>query len=212
MITTPSDESTPEQIVEAFALIARPIIRQASYDLDSCLVATRIAVDVFHHFGLRARPLMARMKIFNAAALEPTCGSATGRAAAAAPEACIVFIGYGNEPVPPGYIPGHLVTVVEGAILVDAVADQANLPNTGIELPGVLLHRVHPAFLAGLSPLYGGWNGCTVAYEATPSNRSYSSTPDWRRAPDARGVVRSRIAVRTIIEEMSSLIDTPERA
>lgn len=211
MTTTPSVESTHEEIVEAFAMVARPIIRHASYGFDSCIVATRIAVDVFHHFGLRARPLVARKQIFNAAALEQTCGSATD-SDDTLPEACIVLIGYGNEPVTPGDFSGHLVTVVERGILVDAVADEANLPDTGIELPGILLHKVHPGFLAGWSPIYGSWNGCTVAYEASPSERSYASTPDWRRVHDAHDVVRSTAAVRTIVGEMSDLIAAPEHA
>jgi hypothetical protein len=209
-MTTPEIQATTEEIVEAFAMIARPIIRHASNDWDSCIVATRIAVDVFHHFGLRARALVTRKQIFNAAALEPTCGSVTV-SDDTAPEACIVLIGYDNA-VSHGNFSGHLVAVVEGEILVDAVADRANLPNTGIELPGVLLHTVDPDFLAGHSLLYGSHSGCTVAYEASPNERSYASTPDWRRVPNAQGEVRSRVAVRTIVAEMSDLIAAPEHA
>lgn len=202
MITTPARKSTPEEIAEAFAEVARPIIRQAYHNFDPSIVGTRIAVDVFHRFGLRARALVVRKQIWNAAALEPACEAQS----AGDDEACIVFVGYGPGAVRPGYLSGRLVAVVDHDILVDTVADEENLPDTGIELPGVLLHRASLAFLTGQSALYRSHSGCTVAYEANPDERSYVSSREWRRVSEEQGQLRTRVAVRAIVQEMSDLL------
>jgi hypothetical protein len=207
-MTTPEIQATPKQIVEAFAQVAQPIIRYASHDVDSCIVSTRIAVDVFHHFRLLARPLVARKVVFNEAALRLTPDATAADYA----KACIVRVGYGDGPVPTGFWSGHLVAVVEREFLVDSVADQANVRDSGIELPGVLLHTVDNAFLSARSKLYGSYGGCGVRYEAFPVERSYTSTPDWRRQPSADGESRTQEGVRAIIREVSHLIRARARA
>lgn len=207
-------QTSPKQIVDAFAQVARPFIRRASSGVDSSIISTHIAVDVCRHFGLQAGVLMTRKQIFNAAALCPTAAEpAIGANAREEANACVVRIGYGSGPVPLGFMAGHLVAIVERQFLVDALADQANIPDSGINLPGVLLHAVNPQFLIGWSALYGKHSsGSAVRYDAIPADRSYASAPYWRCRPSAHGDCPFRDAVRSIARAMTDLIPALEAA
>jgi hypothetical protein len=187
-------------IVRAFAAVARPIIR-SEYDLDSCIVSTRIAIDTFNRFGLRARPMVARMRAFNAAMAR--CLAEGG------PHDSITFerwdlehgartssLGYADgRDVPRGYWAGPLVALVEREVLVDASADQASRPHDAIYLPGVLLASVTPKFRAGLEPLVlRTSDGCGIVYEHSPSERSYQTAPYWKSSALCRRVTDAIVA------------------
>jgi hypothetical protein len=211
-VNIPDYQTPPEHIVDAFAQVARPIIRRASSGVDSPIISTRIAVDVFRHFGLQARPLVVRKAIFNAAAV---CLASSESAIGAGEEAnpCVVRIGYGSDPAPQGCFSGHLVAVVERQFLVDVLADQANNPNFGINLPGVLLHAVTPEFLVGWAPIFGKHSsGSVVRYRALPGDRSYAAAPEWRSGPSARGEGLICDAVWAIARAMTDLIPALEVA
>lgn len=196
-------------IISAFAAVARPIIRSV-YDSDSCIVSTRIAIDVFQEFNLLARPLVARMHAFNSAM---ACCLAEAREDndAATYErwhhergARAVHVGYADgHPVPRGYWAGHLVAVVERQVLVDASADQASRPHLGISLPGVIAEPVTPQFLAGMDGLAGRLsNGCGVIYQSFPRERSYRGADFWK------GSRASRRVADTIITAMNRRLET----
>lgn len=193
-------DSRSASIISAFASVARPIIR-TEYDVDSCIPSTRIAIDVFHHFDLRARPLVARMRAFNAA---------MGRCMAeGGPEDEATFerwdrvhgartssVGYAEgRTVPPGYWAGHLVAFVADRVLVDPSADQASRPYDSISVPGVLVAPVDARFVAGIRGLIlRTSDGCGILYECSPSERSYRSAPFWKSTPTSRRVCREIIA------------------
>lgn len=193
--------------VKAFAAVARPIIR-SEYDVDSCIASTRIAIDVFHHFGLQARPMVARMRVFNPAM--GRCFGETGPYDATAFERCdrehgartaSIEYAVGRE-IPAGCWAGHLVALVERQLLVDASADQASCPHNSIYLPGVLIAPVTPKFRAGLAQLIiSSGDGCGILYDPYPSERSYRSAPYWKSSPT------SQLVTNAIIAAMRSSLD-----
>ena len=195
-----SQLDTPSaSIVEAFAAVARPIIR-GEYDIDSCIASTSIAVGVLRHFGLQVMPMVARMRAFNPAMGQ--CLREAGPLDAHAFErwncdqgARMVSIGYADgRGVSEGYWAGHLVALVERQLLVDASADQASRPNDSIYLPGVLVAPITPMFRAGLERLLlrtGDKGG--VVYEPYPADRSFRAAPHWKGSPTSKFVTNAII-------------------
>jgi hypothetical protein len=189
-------------IILSFASTARPIIRTA-YDTDSCIASTRIAVNVFHEFGLRAKPMVARMKVCNRAMAH--CIEQGLITDADSLERCseqygahALGIGFSNEPMPPGYWAGHLVAVVERSVLVDASADQASRSVQSIVLPGVVAETITRRFEAGLEPLVlRHRDGGVVQYHPSPRERSYRGALDWRESSISRFIVKEIVTAMT---------------
>lgn len=134
--------SSTELVMEGLVKVARPLLLQY-YPEDSCVLSTRVAIEVLKRHGISARPLPVRVKAFNALANSlllaerweemKTNSDAWSRA-----------IGYDNREI--GKFNGHLVAYVEEQYLVDLSISQIsrpekNLPTVGLDRKGWKLHR-----------------------------------------------------------------------
>ena len=193
--TRPNQQWPAEQILAAFAHVARPIVRQ-SFPASSCIASTRIAIEVAHKFGLRAKPLAAQLWLANARLVtfleqtpDPTRSEVEGwkRVGAAG-----LSIGGGK---PARYENGlwnrHLVAVVERRWLVDASIDQGNEPG-GLALPGVLVARLpEPRVGSPWTRRYWLLDGTQIDYTFERTESSYRTTPDWHLRPVAAETART---------------------
>jgi hypothetical protein len=191
----PTETWPTERILAAFAAVARPLIRQ-HFPANSCIASTRIAIKVARTFGLRARPLAARVWVANEALMallaktpDPTHAQVLDwkRMGAAG-----LSIG-GEKPArfENGLWNRHLLAVVERQWLVDASIDQGN-ERGGLAVPGVLVARYPEPFEPGpWSKSYWLLDGTRIDYTFEPAESSYRTAPDWHLRPVAAETARA---------------------
>ncbi len=154
------------------------------FSSDSCIAATKIAIDVLAHYHVLAKPLVARLMIFNPAfvrriengAAFPTSGEITKQWSEEDGSWCL-GVGYGSAPTKWS---GHLVAVLEEeGWLIDASLDQASRPNRNILVGPAVFDGVTEEFLRGERPLVKSINGSVLKYVAFPDEKSYNTSPNW---------------------------------
>jgi hypothetical protein len=193
-----------QALVAALAATARAEILR-DFRADSCIVSTRIALEVLRRFGVGGYALSVRAMIANAPFLERLKGGAAPPAGhedalrwAAEDGAWLIGLGFGEAG--PGRWPGHLVVIAERRWLVDLSLDQASRPQRSIVLRP-LVAVVGEPFLRGRKALEVPMGGSLVRYEAVPRDRSYRNAPDWddprRWAPAVQRIV-ARLAAAGI--------------
>jgi hypothetical protein len=160
---------------------------------DCCIGATRIAVDLLgSHLHMRIRPLVTQAEILNPA-LVARDRLPEDRQEYAAWQAEFgahwISLGARDAPPRPGGWPGHLVAVLADRCLVDLSLPQANRPKHGIRLPPLVI-GVDGEFLSGRERRNITVNGCLVSYQGFPSDRTFSSAPDWQRPERHKDAVR----------------------
>jgi hypothetical protein len=138
---------TVEELVVAFAAIARPEIRK-DHTASSCVASTWITIEVMRHFRVSARPLTVKAEICNTAFIDFEQRHGRRPLVGESAETWIVGIGFGKDE---GYIGTHVITLVDERIIIDASIDQADAPEHGIVLPGVLWTVIDERVLAGES-------------------------------------------------------------
>jgi|SRR5271155_2083769 len=179
-----------EKLMAAFASIARPEIRQ-DHTAASCIASTWITIEVMRHFGVPARAVTVKTEVSNARYLElerklgrrPDPGATENGA-------WLVGIGVQKEE---GCIGAHLVAILNDRILVDASIDQANDPEHGIVLPGVVWTYINEPFLAG-SPFACRVSGQRLTYFPSSTALDVRSLYDWGHNLQTDGAVARIIA------------------
>jgi hypothetical protein len=179
------DTASTARVLRGLVELARPMILELVYE-NSCILSTRIAIDVLDHFGIDAEPLVVRATVSNAvfARLCVEHGELPDGPLMDRWEqehgAWVLGLGVpappGTVPLPRGW-PGHLVAVVQRRLLLDLSLDQVNRPERGIGL-GPLILPCRPDFLAGRQPFATLPGGCLVLYDAFPDDRSWHNSPD----------------------------------
>jgi hypothetical protein len=159
------------------ALGAAQPAMEATLGADSCIACTRIAVDTFRAFGVRAKPLAVEVVIRNAAAAahiergEP-------EAIEHDPAAWSMQLGFTPQDLGDHIYNGHVVCIVERRRMLDLTLGQASRPEHGIRLGPSVFGSLPPDFEpAGSSfPVTGG---CVVVYRPHPNERGYLPLPHW---------------------------------
>lgn len=175
---------------------------ELGYARDTCILHTRVAVDILRELGVTARPLAARVMVFNAKFAEETrrLGHFPLQGDDLSPEAWNVVIGYGTDPSAdrPGF-DGHLLAVVNERWALDLTIDQASRPKYGIEL-APHFWAVDQRFLRGEAPDIFEAGGSYVRYEADPDERGFLHAGDWKNISviDSHRINPTRALVRDL--------------
>jgi hypothetical protein len=176
----PARRPDTDEIVKALGYVQRPI--QATFGANACIVATRVAVEVFRHHGVRVQPLAVHVEIFNPPAVESVerGEDPTGRGCR------VVQLGFTGKPQSGDTVDMHVVAAVEDRLLLDMTLDQICYPEHGIELPPGIFYGLPPKFARG-GRIGFRVKGCEVVYVAHPEEKGYLAAPDWtdraRRQP-----------------------------
>ncbi len=159
-----------------------------------CILATAVGCEVCRHFGIAAAPLSVDLQIYNAAAVDwIKAGQPDGVAGYAARGAWVIVIDSENrQPTVVGW-PGHLVVETDGGFL-DLDLQQFQRPERQIVLPPAAGFQTDPA----RRPWSYTINGATLLYAPRREDRSFRTTPDWRRT--ATRSVAAGLAIRAIKE------------
>lgn len=169
-----------------------PLLVEAGYQTNSCILATRLAVDALQHQGIRAKALVTSMVAFSPELVGHL--DSGGQFDQDAP-GWSVGIGVG-ETDSPGYF-GHLLTIVKDELALDLTLGQASRPQHDLDLRAVAFD-VDESFLAGEQPAYIEIGGSIVTYTAQPERKDYATAPDWaetlKHAPQLVRVVRDLAA------------------
>lgn len=142
-------------------------------EVTSCIVATRVAIEVLKIHGIRARGQAMRVEAMNAAAIwDVKMGVPVP-----SPESYIVAT-EGTGAFDPGdnSWDGHLVAIftdAKGEVLLDLSADQFARPGKGIHAEPLAL-RLNGGFPVG----YVWENGSCLAYDPVKS-RGYRQSSNW---------------------------------
>jgi hypothetical protein len=185
------------QVVEYCASVISDELIRGGFRGGYCISATRVAVDVLHTLGIQAVPLSVNLFVLNAPLVARLRSHGrlpdTGRELDqwnAEDGSCLQVIGGGGSR--PGVWPGHLVTVVERAWMIDLSLKQAELRQRGVQVPGFLVWPASRKFLRGQESLDLATAGrAGLIYEAKPRDSSYHTTPLWNRKTESAPIVRS---------------------
>lgn len=164
---------------------AQPAI-QAKFGANACIVATRVAVEVLRHHGVRVEPLAVQVDIYNPAYVENVERGKSADAIASDPDCWSAQLGFTAQPQADGELDMHVVAVVERRLLLDLTLDQCSAPEHDVRLTPGVFYGLPPGFERSGTVSYPV-NGCAVAYEAHPEEKAYLTAPDWtdraRRQP-----------------------------
>lgn len=147
---------------------------------DTCVLTTRILLDILRERGFHGAPLPMSVAAYNDIGTTwlETHGSPRHhdhfeelRAAGG----WIVTCGFGHEPEGPGWA-GHLVCAVDD-VLIDATLDQFSRPERGINL-APLVERAPRSLLMGRSSAELNVGRNRVVYEPC-ADRTYLRSLDW---------------------------------
>lgn len=170
-----------------------PLLIDEGYRENSCILATRLAVDALQQQGAKAQALVTQMVAFSPELVAHL--DAGGQFDESAP-GWSVGIGVGEDDTP-GYF-GHLLTVVNNELALDLTLAQAARPKHDLRLAACAF-EVDKNFLSGAESAYIEIDGSVVTYSAQPQRKDYATSPDWsetlKRAPQLVRDVRE-IAAR----------------
>jgi hypothetical protein len=187
-----------------------PGLRRAMLEFylpDSCIAATRIAIDLLGELEIPARALAVRAAILNLPMVQlverhgrfPNGPEERARWFEEA-KAAGVGLGYpdpSRADVTPEANGIHTVAIVEERFIWDLSIDQATRPQYGIVIPEPLIAPIPKPklFLSGREPLpVHGVGGVVVRYDAQPTDRRYTRSPNW--ASDGRDAeLRARLTL-----------------
>lgn len=149
---------TPEQAAETL-LTAEPTLKKL-LGTSECIRHTRLAVDVCHYWGVRARALPVAVEINAPGAPMP------------------LRLGFEGDPVEEDggeeIWDGHVVAMLDGHLMLDLTIDSMARPEFGLKpVPFVV-----PA-PAGFARLEVAVDGGQATYIATPDRIDYRTTPSW---------------------------------
>lgn len=195
LVTRLADQRVAEikRVVRAYADIARQVMLDRGWRVNTCIAATRVTINVLGAFGIAARPFCTSACVYSPewVRLRNRLGREPSIEEQIAGGAWSVGLGLPDPPEgaeeinapeegDTGYN-GHLVALVaDDALLLDASIDQAARPERGIVIPPeVNFMAATPEFVEGREPIVGENNlGAVVVY------RRREDPPDWEIAPD----------------------------
>jgi len=174
-----------EKLLPAFASVARAEIRR-DHLAGSCVASTWITLEVMRHYGISGRPVTVRVNVYNHSFVQHE--RRLGRRPTTDDAADIWVVGVGFQKEEDG-LGTHVVALLDNKFLVDASIDQANNPEHGIILPGVVCVRINTP----VSPvLTCDVEGQRLTYIFTNTDIDFNSLYDWGRNPQTDAAV-SRI-------------------
>lgn len=194
-----------DRLVEAFADVGPEEILRV-YQPNCCILASRVAIEVFRHFGVNARPLVVKMDVANPASYSVfTRARREGWSDAEFRRRMVIegaySIGIGYPTGGPGY-DGHVVVILEDRQLLDASIVQVHKPSRGIHFPLVaLLRPLSPEFLAGVEP-----TGAILPTGTVLCYQRILSPPEFRHSRDWTDERRWGSIVRRIVHRMTDLL------
>jgi hypothetical protein len=183
------------KIIEALLEFGRhEILRE--FRTDSCIVSTRIAIDVLQHFKIKAEAISVSAMVCNPVHVAKV--KEIGRQPLTEEEAqewanngaWDVLIG---PPKEPGI--GHVVALTDTRILIDLSIDQANRPHKNIQV-GPLATYVKDDFIDGKNiHLENTPNGGVIIYRRRYPETEFRKAVDWhdlrRREKCVKRVIRA---------------------
>lgn len=191
-----------QRIAAALCNVGRPMILQDA-SADSCIASTKIAMEVFEHFGYAPQAIGVKAVVANrmlAEVLDSGAATLTDETSWP-PGAWCVAMGFGDEG-------RHVVCVVDD-LMLDLSLDQSSRPAKGIELSASTF-RIVPEFLGG-EPMGFSHNGTAIVYSRTFNDGWWKKSPNWqnRDAPLRKKVVGAVIrAVKLPENNQGVSIDT----
>jgi hypothetical protein len=177
-----------QQILDSFLRsfeIVRPEINGRTH-CASCILGTRVALEVLARFGIAASPLTVHVVIGNAAYARlakasriPTDLDERSRLRVKCGATWFALGGWG--PADPGDWAHHLVAIIGGRQLLDMAIDQEWRKGSDFQISPELI-PCGEDFLAGRIKLQhiAAPAGCYLEYEALPGESSYEQTHAWR--------------------------------
>lgn len=166
--------------------------------MNTCILSTRVGLEVLRAFQVRARAVPVRVGIFN----EPMV-TRIGKEGRFPREGEVLKwnkedgswgLGIGETGrVEEGRFDGHMVLLAHGRVLVDLSIQQSNRPLRKIVLEPFAF-TVGDGFLEGEQQTVV-LNRCTLRYDYFPEAEGWQMTPDWRevdrRQPIVDAVIRN---------------------
>ena len=165
-----------EVILSVFARVGRDEMLRHPCDLETCILSTRVAVEVLGRYGFKARALSVRTHIglTHMQRYGISFGGSGG--------------GKQKRGLWKGFAAGHLIAVIpDKHILIDASIDQVN-GSTGYGmycLPSPFIAHAPAEFIAGRAPACFFVDGHNLRYEPDPmpkavlQSKAWSSTKHW---------------------------------
>jgi hypothetical protein len=196
MMTNAQIERTLDRMVERLP----PLMTEKGYARDTCILHTRVAVNMLRNAGLRAQALTVRVGVYNLAYAKwmSELGRMPRQTDDHHPGAWAVHIGFGRDPrrEGPGF-DGHVIAIVNERYALDLTIDQAARPEQGITT------RPHwwiadRGFIAGGVHAFRMLN-TFVRYEAIPEERGFLTVADWALPPLARAVLPSDAELEKVL-------------
>lgn len=189
-------DSRLEKALTAFGEVGtEEIVRVFGYD--SSVSTTRVTVEVFRRFGFRAVPLMVRAYVLdarfwrtlNTGASSGWSWSGVKNQLAKKGGSAVVVGGDGISAT----VAGHLVTLLNGSVLLDPWVRQAEWPDGGIHLPdAVAIRGISNPFLEGRSPAGGVLpSGSSIVYVRVLEPTPFQHLPAWNHRSGWRPLVRT---------------------
>jgi len=162
-------------VLSVLARSGRQEIRER-FGLQSCIVSTRIVIDVLNRYGIMGRPFAVRT-IASYGDYAVVLGSVDGTP--------------GKPATWNGGVAGHLVTVVPGKnLLIDASIDQLDFARFGIgALPCPFVAEVSDAFIDGIASAYFSVEGCALVYQPHSLPPAVVKTREWKSKTPSGSVV-----------------------
>lgn len=177
-----------EQVIEALVVIARPLVVQ-TYRVDSCILSTKIAVEVCRRLGVRAQALAVEL----IAAVEGNTWRHSAIGANSSEDRFHVRLGTGSEDSPWSGRAGHIVALLDNSrLLLDLSLDQVSSLSHGL----ILTPRAFPVEKAMVKGAIHGrrFGDTALVYKPYPEDRSFVAHADWRSHGRSEPIVRRTLA------------------
>jgi hypothetical protein len=182
------DLDNPERLTAIGRQIRAAVLQ--THGLDSCIYTTALTLHLLRALGQDAYALSVRAVIMN----EPMARIMDERGAenvsrddsdVLAAGGYALGLGYAPDGIEQGRWPGHLVAILNRRWLLDFSIDQASRPQYGIPLDDVLVGPIDEAAQRGHGlaryELRSEGVLLRVDYMAHTGDRTYRTSPDWKR-------------------------------
>lgn len=191
-------EPSAGQVLEALVTFGRALILASNVAPDSCILSTKVAIEVLAAFGYKAKPVPVVCVVQNRVFVE---AEAQGFDLAATPHsgwpegAYSVGLGFWEDEGKAG----HLIATVEDEILLDMSLDQASRPHMNIRLHASAF-AMPSDFLepGGGNPVYEA-HGAHVMYRVDWSHGQWwTRSPNWGKRDEGHRRFLAGSIIRTI--------------
>lgn len=189
------------KMLEAIAEVTPNILLRSYKDLNCCIAATRIIVEVLKRLHFRnIKPFVVEANIFNETYVKKgrTPDSHEEAEQWLGEGAWHVILGDRSQENK-GQWPGHLAVLINERYMMDIAIFQASRPHKNINLHPILT-TVPEDFVKGEDKCGLMFNNCMVIYVSHPEDKSYQATRDWW------DVAKSKEIVSEVYSEVKSIL------